>query len=177
MTRGMLMLAEQFIGPVPVPFRATLFDKNPAANWLVVWHQDTALPLEKRVDGREWGPWSNKDGILYAPRSVVGSRAGDCAAHFPRRLNGVQRSVEGVTEYACGRAYWTRDKLAVLWGTITPVECAVSAGGVVGMRPLIVHGSSKATDDHPRRVLHIEYSRIADARPRHRIGHCPTGGR
>jgi hypothetical protein len=26
------------------------------------------------------------------------------------------------------------------------------------MRPLIVHASSKATDDRPRRVLHIEYA-------------------
>jgi hypothetical protein len=26
------------------------------------------------------------------------------------------------------------------------------------MRPLTVHASSKATDDRPRRVLHIEYA-------------------
>jgi len=26
------------------------------------------------------------------------------------------------------------------------------------MRPLIVHASSKARDDRPRRVLHIEYT-------------------
>jgi hypothetical protein len=26
------------------------------------------------------------------------------------------------------------------------------------MRPLIVHASSKATDDRPRRILHVEYA-------------------
>jgi len=26
------------------------------------------------------------------------------------------------------------------------------------MRPLVVHASSKASDDQPRRVLHIEYA-------------------
>jgi len=26
------------------------------------------------------------------------------------------------------------------------------------MRPLVVHASSKAIDDQPRRVLHIEYA-------------------
>ena len=30
--------------------------------------------------------------------------------------------------------------------------------GVVAMRPLTVHASSKSADDRPRRVLHIEYA-------------------
>ena len=37
-----------------MPFRATLFDKSPQANWLVVWHQDTALPLRRRLDISGW---------------------------------------------------------------------------------------------------------------------------
>jgi len=40
----------------------------------------------------------------------------------------------------------------------SPVTCVASAGGVVAMRPLVVHGSSKASDNEPRRVLHIEYA-------------------
>jgi hypothetical protein len=34
----LLKIAARFIGSSPVPFRATLFDKSPASNWLVVWH-------------------------------------------------------------------------------------------------------------------------------------------
>ena len=45
-----------------------------------------------------------------------------------------------------------------LSGIVTPVTCMALAGGVVAMRPLVVHGSSKASDDKPRRVLHIEYA-------------------
>lgn len=62
----MLAIATEFVGPGAVPFRATLFDKSPAANWLVVWHQDTALPLRERVEDATWGPWSSKAGVLYA---------------------------------------------------------------------------------------------------------------
>ena len=40
---------------------------------------------------------------------------------------------------------------------IPPVDCLVSSCGIVAMRPLILHASSKAQTDHPRRVLHIEY--------------------
>ena len=42
------------------------------------------------------------------------------------------------------------------------MDCTVPAGGVVVMRPLIVHASSKAESDLPRRVLHIEYARSLD---------------
>ena len=64
--RRMLDLARLFIGATATPFRATLFDKSALANWLVVWHQDTALPLRARVEHDGWGPWSTKAGLLYA---------------------------------------------------------------------------------------------------------------
>lgn len=38
------------------------------------------------------------------------------------------------------------------------VECTTMAGGVIAMRPLTIHASSKSIDDQPRRVLHIEYA-------------------
>jgi hypothetical protein len=59
-------LAAEVLGCDPVPFGATLFDKSSEANWLVVWHQDTALPLIERRDAAGWGPWSTKGGITYA---------------------------------------------------------------------------------------------------------------
>ena len=37
-----LRIAEEILGGDAVPFRATLFDKSPKSNWLIVWHQDTA---------------------------------------------------------------------------------------------------------------------------------------
>jgi hypothetical protein len=45
------------------------------------------------------------------------------------------------------------------------LECLFAAGGVLAMRPLLVHASSKSQCDLPRRVLHIEYAahrQIAD---------------
>jgi ectoine hydroxylase-related dioxygenase (phytanoyl-CoA dioxygenase family) len=42
---------------------------------------------------------------------------------------------------------------------IHPVECHVGAGGLVLMKPLLIHSSSKFID-RSRRVLHIEYSSL-----------------
>jgi hypothetical protein len=47
----------------------------------------------------------------------------------------------------------------------TAVDCLVPRGGILVMRPLIVHASSKSRGKLQRRVLHIEYAsstRVAD---------------
>lgn len=38
------------------------------------------------------------------------------------------------------------------------VECHIPKGGILMMRPLSIHASSKAETSAPRRVLHIEYA-------------------
>ena len=43
--------------------------------------------------------------------------------------------------------------------TGSPASCLVGRGGVVMMRPLIVHASSRSVSGRPRRVLHVEYAR------------------
>jgi ectoine hydroxylase-related dioxygenase (phytanoyl-CoA dioxygenase family) len=50
------------------------------------------------------------------------------------------------------------DAIQELASQIVPVDCLVQQGGVLVMKPLIVHASSKSQLEMPRRVLHIEYS-------------------
>jgi ectoine hydroxylase-related dioxygenase (phytanoyl-CoA dioxygenase family) len=160
----LLTIAARFVGPEAVPFRATLFDKSPASNWLVVWHQDTALPLSKRRDIPGWGPWSIKAGITYAhaPASAL-SRVVALRLHIDDSGadNGPLRVLPGT--HSMGLL--SDAEIGQLAREIPPVDCIVPAGGIVAMRPLLVHASSKAETTRQRRVLHIEYadsSRIAD---------------
>lgn len=37
-----------------IPYKATLFNKTGRSNWLVAWHQDTALPLEEPAVAFGW---------------------------------------------------------------------------------------------------------------------------
>jgi ectoine hydroxylase-related dioxygenase (phytanoyl-CoA dioxygenase family) len=64
--KRMLEIARAALGGAAVPFRATLFAKSQSLNWLIPWHQDTALPLSDRVYGPQWQSWSQKGGIYYA---------------------------------------------------------------------------------------------------------------
>ena len=159
--RRLVDMAAQFVGAAPMPFRATLFDKSPGANWLVVWHQDTALPLRRRIDDTEWGPWSTKGGLLYAHapawalENVVALRVSlddSTISNGPLRVL-PETHVSGVLDDA---------QIEQAARDVTPVDCVTRSGGVVAMRPLTVHASSKSADDRPRRVLHIEYAAAVD---------------
>jgi len=160
----MLAIASQFVGPAAVPFRATLFDKSPTANWLVVWHQDTALPVRERVEHPEWGPWSTKAGVLYAHapawalEQVVALRV---SLDDSLQSNGPLR----VLPNTHGGGVLCDDDIEQLAQSTRAVECVAPSGSVVAMRPLTVHASSKSTDDQPRRVLHIEYAATVNLRP------------
>src|SRR6187402_1711835 len=52
---AMLRIAAEYVGVDAFPFRATLFDKSITSNWLVTWHQDTALPIQREADVVGWG--------------------------------------------------------------------------------------------------------------------------
>jgi ectoine hydroxylase-related dioxygenase (phytanoyl-CoA dioxygenase family) len=153
----LISIAAEFIGSRPIPFKATLFDKSPDANWLVTWHQDISLPVESRSDIAGWGPWSMKGGQHYAhaPAHVL-EQVVALRVHLDDSVadNGPLRVLPNT--HVSGRL--TDDRITELAATIAPVDCLVPAGGIVVMRPLIVHASSKSRNDAPRRVLHIEYA-------------------
>jgi hypothetical protein len=153
----LLDIARRELRTEPLPFRATLFEKSGKANWLVVWHQDTALPLRERFDAPGWGPWSEKAGVAYshAPASAL-SRIVALRVHLDASTpdNGPLR----VVPYSHVLGVLTDEEICSLVREHGFVECLVPKGGILTMSPLIIHSSSKVRIDAPRRVLHIEYA-------------------
>lgn len=153
-------LARSALGTEALPFRATLFDKSPSSNWLVVWHQDTALPLRECREVPGWGPWSTKDGIAYAhaPTEAL-SQVLALRIHLDHStaLNGPLRVLPATHRLGV----LDDEQVHQLATQITAVECPVPAGGILAMRPLLIHSSSKSRSEADRRVLHIEYAASA----------------
>jgi ectoine hydroxylase-related dioxygenase (phytanoyl-CoA dioxygenase family) len=155
--RRLTAIAERYLGKPAIPFKATLFHKTDKANWLVSWHQDTTLPLIKFDETPGWGPWSQKREIDYAlapawaMERIIALRV---QLDLSDRSNGPLRVIEGSHKFGVLDAEAVND--LVLKGG--EVAVMTGAGGVIAMRPLIVHASSKAISERPRRVLHIEYS-------------------
>jgi len=46
------------------------------------------------------------------------------------------------------------------WGIETEISCDVSKGGVMIMKPLLLHSSSRTTNNEKRRVIHLEFSNM-----------------
>ena len=153
----LLEFASRELRTDPFPFRATLFEKSGKANWLVVWHQDTALPLRERFDAPGWGPWSEKAGLAYAhaPASAL-SRVVALRIHLDASTtdNGPLR----VVPHSHVLGVLTDEEIGSFLKEHAFVECLVPKGGILTMSPLIIHSSSKARIDGPRRVLHLEYA-------------------
>lgn len=150
-------LAREVLGPDAFPYRATLFDKSRAGNWLVVWHQDTALPLRERTDLPGWGPWSVKEGFAYAhaPATVLNQVLALRVSFDDSTMeNGPLRVLPGTHRMGV----LSDDSLHELSTQVVPVDCVVPKGRIMAMRPLVVHASSKSQNEMSRRVLHIEYA-------------------
>ena len=153
----LLHVASKLLNDRALPFRATVFDKSPTANWRVVWHQDTALPLRKRRNVPGWGPWSVKEGVVYAHASACAlSKIVTLRLHLDDSTphNGPLRVLPGTHTLGV----LSDDEIHNLANCIAPFDCVVRRRGILAMRPLIVHSSSKSRVDAARRVLHLEYT-------------------
>lgn len=157
----LLSIARSVLGEAALAYRATLFEKTGRSNWLVVWHQDTALPLEDRSESHEWGPWSVKEGITYAHAPTW---ALERVLALRLHLDDSTPANGPLKVIPCSHkgGVLTDEQVFELSRHDSPTECLVERGGIIAMRPLLIHSSSKCEVDTPRRVIHIEYADSLD---------------
>ena len=148
------------LGPDCFPVRALLFDKTPATNRKVAWHQDLTIAVRARREVDGYGPWSVKAGVPHVQPPIpvlermvaVRVHLDDCGAD-----NGPVRVLPGSHRAGRIRAAeieeWRR--------RVAEVSCVVPRGGLLVMRPLLLHASSPAKSPAHRRVIHIEYAATA----------------
>jgi Phytanoyl-CoA dioxygenase (PhyH) len=147
------------VGVLPrtaVAIQAIAFDKNPATNWKVTWHQDLMFPFATKVSDPDYALPSIKDRVDYArpPRAVLDEllavrlHLDDCGP-----TNGPLRVASG------------SHRLGVLKSSDIPsaldqlpaVSCLAQEGDLLLIRPLTLHASSPATEPKHRRVLHYVF--------------------
>jgi ectoine hydroxylase-related dioxygenase (phytanoyl-CoA dioxygenase family) len=145
--------------PGSVAVRAILFDKTGPANWTVPWHQDRSIAVRKRTDSPGFGPWSTKAGVVHVqPPMQILQQMLTLSLHLDAcwEDNGPLRVVDGSHERLLNRMEIDG---AVARGPIT--SCTASAGGLLLMRPLLLHASSPARNPSHRRVIHLEFGPAA----------------
>jgi len=150
-------VAETVLGSQCFAVRAILFDKTPQANWKVVWHQDLTIAVQERAPVSGFGPWSEKEGVAHVQPPVeilermlaVRVHLDDCGAD-----NGPVRVLPG--SHRVGRL--SAQAIESWRASQPPVDCLAERGGILALRPLLLHASSPAASPAHRRVMHFEFA-------------------
>lgn len=134
--------------------KSIYFDKPPASNWFVAWHQDISISVKKRVEAQGYSQWTQKSGITgVVPPLPVLENTLTVRIHLDDtdETNGALQVAEGSHLWGIVR----KENLDLeAFKTATP---QVPAGGVMLMRPLTLHASRRALSGGRRRVIHLEF--------------------
>ena len=152
-----LSVVAEALGKTGYPVRGILLDKMPEANWKVCWHQDCAIPLQKKIETEGFAGWSQKAGVIHAeaPASVLEEMVtlrihlDDCGLS-----NGPLRVIPGSHR----EGVIPRERIAEWAESRKALDLCVSMGDAILMKPLLLHASAPAVSPEHRRVIHIEYA-------------------
>lgn len=150
-------LARAVLGREARPVKITGFDKSFQANWVVPWHQDLTIAVHEKREVEGFGPWSLKDGVHHVqPPVEILSRMLAVRVHLDDTAadHGALRVVPG--SHRLGRI--ALPEIPEWRARLGEAVCPVAEGGMMLMRPLLLHASSKCRTGTHRRVLHIEYA-------------------
>jgi hypothetical protein len=149
-------LVEPILGDTARVVRGIFFDKQPTANWKVPWHQDLSIAVKNRLDIPDFHPWSVKEGIPHVqPPTAILEQMLTVRIHLDLtdESNGALKVISG--SHTGGKLTTSEiDR----WKLSSAISCNCEAGGVLLMRPLLLHASSVATVPSHRRVIHLEYA-------------------
>ncbi len=136
--------------------KSIYFDKPELSNWFVAYHQDLTISVKEKIDTTGYGPWTIKQNqfAVQPPLEILQD-------NFTVRIhldntddkNGAlkiipQSHLKNI--YRPETIDWTVEKEEI---------CPVKKGGIMFMKPLLLHASGRTTNNEKRRVLHIEFSR------------------
>jgi hypothetical protein len=132
------------------------FDKPPTSNWPVYAHQDTVISVRDRIESAQYKGWrSTKFGVSCVPPNSVLEQMLTLRLHLdPSDAdNGGLRVADGSHR----QGILTGSELEKQRGRGF-TQLAIPAGGMLIMRPLLVHSSSRSLGGRQRRVLHLEFA-------------------
>ncbi len=140
----------------PRQVRAVLFDKTPANNWAVPWHQDRTIAVASRTPAPGFGPWSIKNAVQHVepPFDIL-------AAMVTLRLHLDDCSVENAPLVVASGSHGQRtaSSEAFARANANPQQvCLAAAGDIWAYATPILHRSNKAARPTRRRVLQVDFA-------------------
>lgn len=137
--------------------KSIYFDKPSASNWFVAYHQDLTISVDNKQQVPGFGPWTIKQNqfAVQPPLAILED-------NFTIRIHLDDTDADNgalkVVPQSHLKGIYRPE--TINWEEETEVICPVKKGGIMFMKPLLLHASNKTTNQAQRRVIHIEFSRI-----------------
>ena len=137
--------------------KSIYFDKPEKSNWYVSYHQDLTISVNKKLDLEGFDSWTKKQNqFAVQPPIDYLKNIFTIRIHLDDtdENNGALKVIPNSHTKEIYRPE------TIDWNLETEEICSVNKGGIMIMKPLILHGSNRTVNHKKRRVIHIEFSNL-----------------
>lgn len=136
--------------------KAIYFNKPMKSNWFVSYHQDLSISVKKKIEYEGYNSWTNKKGQLgVIPPIIVLENLITFRIHLDDTdaTNGCLKVISKSHKKGIIRVdgFFEASKYGV------EIDCNIDKGGIMLMKPLLLHSSQKSVSENDRRVIHLEF--------------------
>lgn len=137
--------------------KSIYFDKPETSNWFVAYHQDLTISVNNKQEINGYSNWTKKQNqFAVQPPLDILENIFTIRIHLDDTTNenGAVKVIEKSHLQGISRPElidWNKEKETI---------CEVHKGGIMLMKPLTLHSSTRTTNGKRRRVLHIEFSNL-----------------
>lgn len=137
--------------------KSIYFDKPEKSNWYVSYHQDLTISVDKKLDLNGFGPWTTKQN-QFAVQPPIDYLKNIFTIRIHLDDTDENNGALKVVPNSHSKEIYRPETID--WNVETEEICSVNKGGIMIMKPLILHGSNRTTNNQKRRVIHIEFSNM-----------------
>lgn len=136
--------------------KSIYFDKPEQSNWFVAYHQDLTISVNEKKEIGGFGPWTVKQNqfAVQPPLEILQNNF-TIRIHLDDTTSG--NGALKVIENSHAKGIYRPENID--WKMEKEVVCEVKSGGIMIMRPLLLHASDRTTNENKRRVIHIEFGK------------------
>lgn len=135
--------------------KSIYFDKPEKSNWFVAYHQDLTISVDKKENIEGFGSWTSKHNqFAVQPPLEILENIFTIRIHLDE-TNENNGALKVVDQSHSKKIYRPE---TIDWAIEKESLCNVEAGGIMLMKPLLLHGSNRTSNNKRRRVIHIEFS-------------------
>ncbi|MDQ8141043.1 phytanoyl-CoA dioxygenase family protein [Chryseobacterium sp. CFS15] len=148
-------IIKEIFGEKYLVVKSIYFDKPEKSNWYVAYHQDLTISVDKKIDLENFGSWTTKQNqfAVQPPLDIL-----ENIFTIRIHLDDTDENNGALKVVPKSHAKGIYRPETIDWSVETENICNVEKGGIMIMKPLLLHGSNRTTNGKKRRVIHIEFS-------------------